>query len=291
MIYISLETKTDSNLKTQFGFHLAETLLKCGHSVLYVDTDITGVDLTDSDLPECVHTITLNSNPVNLTWLWDRNWMAGFRHTKVDLKYDKNKVNLYGSNIYHEGEVLQSPGTLFDELHVFWWMEYLEFISENFDINFGQQEKETVVIFDNSYGYIGLIPPIHEWLTDVGPSQAKTIMITNKPNDSESERGVGLVRSLFSMKWKVAQLCLETAARKKIDKERYENISEGRETRFLIDWTTQAERSSNKRLAFYRDINNQKYVKEMSRDYKLMYIEKGNVLAHVLALLNEWDLR
>ncbi|MFC4672747.1 hypothetical protein [Dysgonomonas termitidis] len=69
------------------------------------------------------------------------------------------------------------PRILFDELHSFWLIDMLESLCGSFSACVN--DEKTVIILDNSPGYVGLGKAIHDWLTDIGPDCGKFLTISS----------------------------------------------------------------------------------------------------------------
>lgn len=193
---ISVESRKGGVGKTTAALCLAKLLKKKGYAVLFLDLDITGTDAADireffywKDILNIV-TITddktKKSDPVNLIELFSSYFMSGKNSLKI--KHKVNKINLLGSHLYNSDQTkdgvtcIEKPGVLFDELHGYWLLEFIKQIIDEFNdaINpINGKQKPIAVVIDNSPGYMGLSPLIHEWLTDNGPDHNKFLIVSS----------------------------------------------------------------------------------------------------------------
>ena len=114
-------------------------------------------------------------------------------------------------------------------------------------------DGKVAVILDNSPGYIGIAPAIHDWLTDRGPEYAKFLIVTSL--DIQDMRACGqaidALHGLYAAKWRTSRLFVE-GARKGAGIE----VDKNQEAFFM-----RLASSGNKRdgeadpLSFYRDVD------------------------------------
>ncbi len=190
-LIISVESRKGGVGKTTAALCLAKLLLEKGYAVLFLDLDITGTDATDIGesfyWKDILHPVTVGkkTEPANLIELFHNDFMSG--KLPQEIKYKIDQINLLGSHIYNNKQdddsitCIEKPGVLFDALHGYWLLEFIESVIEQFEsfVNSENNEQKVAVILDNSPGYMGLSPIIHEWLTDNGPVLNKFLMVSS----------------------------------------------------------------------------------------------------------------
>ena len=238
-LIISVESRKGGVGKTTAALNLARILLeKRGNAVLFLDMDITGTNATDClDSPfwkEICHAVKENgkskSTDVNLLALFEQKFMIGLDIPRFIIKgASKNrlgnnplvlaldKINIIGSQIYNlndsqnEGNdtCICKPSILFDELHAFWFIEFLQKICEDFMevVKEDQPNREVAVIVDNSPGYVGIAPAIQEWLTDLGPDRGKFLTVTSLDKQDLLSCGHAIhnLHRLYECKWRASR--------------------------------------------------------------------------------------
>lgn len=205
---ISVESRKGGVGKTTAALNLAKLLIDekaKKYAVLLLDADITGTNIANcinspfwKDCTKILSKKTRKSKDdrLNLLELFDKHFMAGKHiypfstgandNRKCEIKLDK--VNIIGSQIYNNKSdnkngnhyCICSPSILFDELHSFWFVEFLKELCEEFYRATSKQNKstETVIVIDNSPGFVGISPTIHQWLTDIGPERGKFLTVS-----------------------------------------------------------------------------------------------------------------
>lgn len=237
-LIISVESRKGGVGKTTAALNMARILLEKRHrAVLFVDADITGTNATDSlDSPfwkDICHPIRCfekgKIRVANLLAIFERQFMPGLsipRFVKesqkkvldddhlLDLALDK--INVLGSQIYDSdprskatGICISKPSVLFDELHAFWFIQFLEEICQAFweTVRKYQPDHAVAVVVDNSPGYIGIAPAVQEWLTDLGPALGKflTVSSLDKQDLISCGHAVHNLHQLYAHKWQVSQ--------------------------------------------------------------------------------------
>jgi hypothetical protein len=211
---ISVESRKGGVGKTTAALNLSKLLVDSGYSVLLIDLDITGTNIndvvTDSTFwkkfinpVKCLNKKTKKNENANLLQIFHKLFLTGEEFDlwgKSDItnkgkiiNFSSDRINILGSQIFDftknddgNGKIklVCNPSILFDELHTFWFVEYLQKLSESFS-NQVKKEKEDIIrkgiaiVLDNSPGYIGINPAIQEWLTDIGPIRGKFLTISS----------------------------------------------------------------------------------------------------------------
>lgn len=207
-ILISVESRKGGVGKTTAALNLAKRLKDKQYNVLFLDADITGTntgEIKDNTFwKNSVVALELDGKPLNLLVEFKKKFMTNdfippFTTDKNDSKnifIDVNKINILGSQLYsldkRQDKFTCNPSVIFDELHAFWFIEYISLICRQFfNLSSGSiqsKEKENkeriknekyAVIIDNSPGYIGIAPILQEMLTDIGPVKGKFLFVTS----------------------------------------------------------------------------------------------------------------
>jgi hypothetical protein len=234
-LFISVESRKGGVGKTTAALNLARLLLKKQRAVLLLDADITGTDAVEclvspfwKDTGHAVRArAEANSGPANLLMLFEKQFMAGLGVPRFVVGDDNgpektlsclpNRINVIGSQIYSRGESLPdsnakyicNPSVLFDELHAFWFVEFLQELCTAFAAGVHQHSPDhpIAIVIDNSPGYVGIAPAVQEWLTDLGPDRGKFLTITSLDVQDLISCGhaVDNLHALYVGKWKVSQ--------------------------------------------------------------------------------------
>jgi cellulose biosynthesis protein BcsQ len=268
-LLVSVESRKGGVGKTTAALNLARILLeKKGYAVLFLDVDITGTNATDVlDSPfwtNICHTVNFtitDKEPkrANLLEIFDRRFMAGFgipKFRRIDNKkseiddgcfiIEESKINVIGSQIYDQDNassknsdgknIICEPGILFDELHAFWFVEFLQEICANFIENIREDnpDKFITVIIDNSPGYVGIAPAIQEWLTDLGPEKGKYLTVSSLDKQDLLVCGYAIhnLHRLFSNKWSASRKFMQAIHPRKETKKEI-NLTPNEEGFFL----------------------------------------------------------
>jgi len=243
-LIISVESRKGGVGKTTAALCLARLLRlrKDGFAVLFLDLDITGTnaaDVADSpfwsgDLHSVSESGVIKDNddkdsPVNLIAMFDQCLMTGKTipqfsltsdSTKKQLTVDLDKVNVLGSQIYGNGKdmkaaCIEKPGVLFDDLHAFWLIDLVRQLIFDFTRTVRYDKKKTysktAIILDNSPGYVGFVPAIHDWLTDCGPERCKFLTVTSLDVQDilACDRAIDALHVLYSTKWETSRLFIK----------------------------------------------------------------------------------
>ncbi len=193
-IFISVESRKGGVGKTTAALNLAKLLKEKDYAVLFLDLDITGTNIVSAHINKSpfwegiTHIVKREStkDTVNLLAIFEQQFMVGSgvpnfttisQRQKDCLSINSNKINVMGSQIYGEKGIICKPNLLFDELHAFWFIEFLQKLCNNFSRIV--KRNNVAVVIDNSPGYVGVAPVIQEWLTDVGPSKCKFLTISS----------------------------------------------------------------------------------------------------------------
>ena len=233
---VSVESRKGGVGKTTGALNLARILLeRRKHAVLFLDVDITGTNVTDCldspfwrDICHGVQDATKGEPHVaNLLAIFQRQFMPGLARPSFiregaedistragSLAFISDKINIIGSQIYDlevsspdkRGDTcVCKPSILFDELHAFWFIEFLQRICETFmeAIKKDEPERPVAVIVDNSPGYIGIAPAVQEWLTDIGPDRGKflTVSSLDKQDLISCGHAIHNLHRLYGCKW------------------------------------------------------------------------------------------
>jgi cellulose biosynthesis protein BcsQ len=201
---ISIESRKGGVGKTTAALNLSRLLAKRRqYAVLFLDVDITGTNIADSLNSPFWENYTKALSPhgnrehgakLNLLELFDKHFMIGKniyefsvgKNVTGKCTVDLNSINIIGSQIYGDENdkkngnhyCICSPSILFDELHSFWFVAFLKELSANFTRIVGKKGKHAVIVIDNSPGFVGISPVIHQWLTDIGPERGKFLTVS-----------------------------------------------------------------------------------------------------------------
>ena len=250
-LIVSVESRKGGVGKTTAALCLGRLLRKREYAVLILDLDVTGTNAADvAGSPfwvKDIHTIRTaagnvhSSNvvplPVNLLTLFERGFMVGkgapsFSLSETDTEgmyVDLNMANLLGSQIYKTdkpkgdgsgGEAshdkgttcVERPGILFDDLYSHWLLEFVKHIIGDFvRVAAASGHSKTAIILDNSPGYVGIAPAIHEWLTDCGPVSGKFLTVSSLDAQDlrACERAIDALHGLYTDKWETSRLFVD----------------------------------------------------------------------------------
>lgn len=222
-LFFSIESRKGGVGKTTVALNVCQMLLEKGYAVLMLDCDITGTSSAESSensefWKENVNVIkyfdkkTNRKRPINiLTPFCKRKTKESQEDEKVEyetwtpnnLDYNKDKINIIGSELYEGKKLIVDPQYLVDEIHSYWVISMLEELADYF---FSKFEKAAIVI-DNSPGYIGLGRAIHEWFTDLGPEKAHFLLVSSiDEQDVRSSISAAIeIKRLMEGKIKVAK--------------------------------------------------------------------------------------
>lgn len=187
---ISVESRKGGVGKTTAALNLGY-LLKEKYHVLLLDIDVTGTSIRAIQESRFwindTYLLTDNTgNPINLLQYYSNSYLRGdsmFSFTSLQEKdgvvVKENAINVMASELYGEdASLLYDPSLLLDNIHVYWLTRMITSICEDFSRCF-DDEKSSVIILDNSPGFVGIGKAVHDILTDVGPEQAKFLTVAS----------------------------------------------------------------------------------------------------------------
>lgn len=241
---ISVESRKGGVGKTTAALCMGRLLRKRGYAVLFLDLDVTGTNAADiarSPFWEMdIHAIQVRASadgdaagelvPANLLSIFDEYFMAGKGIPSFSLSenngggmcIDLEKVNVYGSQIYRTSRFkkerkydgpsatcIKRPSILFDDLYSTWLLEFVKQIIDEFtNIAASGKAEKIAIILDNSPGFVGIAPAIHEWLTDLGPISGKFLTVASLDTQDlrACEQAVDALHGLYVMKWETSRL-------------------------------------------------------------------------------------
>jgi hypothetical protein len=238
-LIISVESRKGGVGKTTAALNLARILKeRRKHAVLLLDVDITGTNATDcidsAFWKDSCHAISTGAKRevrvANLLSIFQQQFMPGLngpRFSKVgqggdapgsdSLIYAPDMINVFGSQIYDlkdssveaGDKYICKPSILFDELHAFWFIEFLQKTCEAFldAIREEEPQRPVAVIIDNSPGYVGIAPAVQEWLTDLGPDRGKflTVASLDKQDFLSCANAIHYIHELYARKWRTSR--------------------------------------------------------------------------------------
>jgi hypothetical protein len=243
-VIVSVESRKGGVGKTTAALNLARIYRQRQYAVLFLDVDITGTNAADAldspfwkDITHVVrHADKDDHPPANLLQLFQAKFMAGqgiakFSIEPVSQEYSltiaQDHINVLGSQIYdfdtsrphHNGPLICKPSILFDELHAFWFIEFLQatcaaFIDTIADV---APEQPVAIVIDNSPGYVGIAPAVQEWLTDLGPHRGKFLTVASLDSQDLVSCGnaVNGLHALFTRKWNTSRKFLHACQKGK----------------------------------------------------------------------------
>lgn len=252
-LFISVESRKGGVGKTTAALNLARILLEeKDYAVLFIDADVTGTNaalgLASPYWQGVCHPIKHrdqngsadDAEPANLLELFQTHFMAGklipefgAQESKQEsgpppegLSFHPTQINVLGSQIYDQSRnrndqqspLICEPSILFDELHAFWFIEFLQVLCQRFmqAVRPPGEDQATAFIIDNSPGYVGIAPAVQRWLTDLGPERGKFLTVSSLDiQDLRSCRSaVEALHQLLEDKLKGANLFAEAKAKK-----------------------------------------------------------------------------
>lgn len=196
---ISVESRKGGVGKTTAALNLSNLLVERGYKVLLLDIDITGTSIEGSYNSAFwrgkINPIKQGDKEINLLKIFHDIFLKGeglpnfylknndndnFKVSNDNFVIVDNKINIFNSEIYNNNDssLICDPRILFDELHSFWLIEMIESLCNSFAECVNDIDK-TIVVLDNSPGYVGLGKAIHDWLTDIGPEYGKFLTISS----------------------------------------------------------------------------------------------------------------
>ncbi len=240
ILIVSVESRKGGVGKTTAALSLAKALVSRSDAdewaVLLLDGDVTGTNTADvlkhSLWNESCTAVEFAVDGrdwqlANLLDLFEGRFMAGMgvpnflvgeRATgdlgedETLLKVKRGSINVLGSQIFSSDDanvqrLVCSPSVLFDELHGSLFVEFISDLCGQFADAMSGYANRLAVVVDNSPGYVGLAPAIHEWLTDLGPDVGKFLTIASVDGQDlmSCMRSVRHVRDMYESKWLTAQ--------------------------------------------------------------------------------------
>lgn len=226
-LIISVESCKGGVGKTTAALCLARILLGRGYKVLFLDMDVTGTNAAaiakspfwsaDVHLAENTQDTDNGDLGVNLVRLFDRTFMAGKAlpdfcmgdAKTAGITLDFAKVNMMGSQLLEtgletKGACIDRPAILFDDLHTLWLLEFVKQMVSRFVVTARKDgASATAVIVDNSPGYVGIAPALHEWLTDIGPDVGKFLVVTSFDVQDllACDQTIAALHGIYATKW------------------------------------------------------------------------------------------
>ena len=279
-LIVSVESRKGGVGKTTAALCLARLLQERGYAALVLDLDVTGTNAADiATSPfwkDCLNVVNdENSQPVNILKIFEQNFMLNKAipdfsiNTSDSMNINLGKVNVLGSQIYKTAQdgstcitCLESPGILFDDLYTFWLLELVQRIIDNFRrIAHDNKFVKTAIIIDNSPGYVGIAPAIHEWLTNLGPEHNKFLIVTSLDVQDllACERAISTLHGLYCGKWNTSRIFTAMEQGKEISKLVDKNCEA-----FFMQLTVPDSETENL-LTFYRDTKGKEFFDDLSK--------------------------
>lgn len=189
-IIVSVESRKGGVGKTTLVLNMAKLLMEHYH-VLVLDIDVTGTSINaiqntsvwqkSTRLLECE-----KGKAINLLQFFKKQYLSGSNNMRFSIKPTNQEVRVYGeyinvigSELYDaDGQMLYDPSIIFDEIHDYWLIDMIRSIAHSFSESF-EDKKKSVIILDNSPGYVGLGKSIHDMLTDMGPKRGKFLSVSS----------------------------------------------------------------------------------------------------------------
>ena len=189
-IIVSVESRKGGVGKTTVVLNMAKLLMEYYH-VLVLDVDVTGTSINAIQNISVWQKSTRlleyeEGKAINLLQFFKKQYLSGsdnmrfsIKPTSGEVKVYEDYINVIGSELYDaDGQMLYDPSIIFDEIHDYWLLDMLRSIAHSFSESF-DDEKKSVVILDNSPGYVGLGKSIHDMLTDMGSKRGKFLSVSS----------------------------------------------------------------------------------------------------------------
>ena len=184
---ISVESRKGGVGKTTIALNLAKVFLKKNFSVLFIDCDIIGTSISGaikSDFYKDDFTELLDGsgNPINILEYYQKHYLKGDNDivSKLEIKFeekDKKRIFVLESDLFDSGhELIVNPTLLLDEIHSYWFVKMIKSICTSFAT---RVDAKCAVILDNSPGFLSLNAAIHKWMTEIGPNNAKYLLVSS----------------------------------------------------------------------------------------------------------------
>lgn len=188
-IIVSVESRKGGVGKTTVVLNMAKLLMKKYH-VLVLDVDVTGTSINAIKnssvwLKSAQLLEDEKGKAINLLQFFKKQYLSGSNNMRFSIKPESGEVKVYedyfnviGSELYDaKGQLLYDPSIIFDEIHDYWLLDMIRCIASLFSKTF--KDKKSVIILDNSPGYVGLGKSIHDMLTDMGPERGKFLSVSS----------------------------------------------------------------------------------------------------------------
>ena len=189
-IIVSVESRKGGVGKTTVVLNLAK-LLRERYHVLVLDVDVTGTSINAIEgISVWRKSVRLlkdkKRESINLLQFFKEQYLLGRYSMNFSEDGDADSIKIYpdfvnviGSELYAaDGTLLYDPSIIFDEIHDYWLLDMIRGISHSFSEAF-TDGKKSVIILDNSPGYVGLGKSIHDLLTDMGPQRGKFLSVSS----------------------------------------------------------------------------------------------------------------
>ena len=187
---ISVESRKGGVGKTTAALNLGY-LLREKYHVLLLDIDITGTSISavqkSSFWKDNVFIVKdIDNKNLNLLHFFTKNYLKGQDLLNFTSKDERKKIpvkdstiNVIVSELYDEdNKMLYDPSILLGNIHVFWFIEMIKKIINNFRLCF-DDKKKCVILLDNSPGFVGIGKAVHDLLIDEGPLVGKFLSISS----------------------------------------------------------------------------------------------------------------
>lgn len=186
---ISVESRKGGVGKTTAALNLGY-ILKERYHVLLLDIDITGTSISaiqnsrfwmnDTEL------LTKDEKPINLLQYFANTYLKGEDLFEFSINQEPDKIpvtqgsiNVIASELYGDDALLlYDPSLLLENLHVYWLTKMIAGVCERFEKCFNDG-KPSVIILDNSPGFVGIGKAVHDIMTDIGPERAKFLTVSS----------------------------------------------------------------------------------------------------------------
>lgn len=148
-LYFSIESRKGGVGKTTVALNMCQMLRKKGYAVLMLDCDITGTSSAESSensdfWKEDINVIKYFDKKTNGEKTFNLLTLFCKRNTKEkseeedeawsldNIEYNKNKINIIGSDLYEGKQLIIDPRYLMDEIHSYWVVSMLKDLIEDF---------------------------------------------------------------------------------------------------------------------------------------------------------------
>lgn len=187
---ISVESRKGGVGKTTAALNLGY-LLRENYHILLLDIDITGTSIRAVQesrfwMKDTRLLTNIEGYPLNLLKYFTDTYLKGkelFDFTCAQepgkIQVEDGTINVIASELYDEdASLLYDPSLLLDNLHIYWLTRLITSICDRFEGCFND-EKQCVIILDNSPGFVGIGKAVHNLLTDKGPNEAKCLTVSS----------------------------------------------------------------------------------------------------------------